>query len=90
MPIDFSAADRRILSLIERDRLPGVAVCASGPEGSCFAKGYGFRDADHSVAPDADTMFGIASMSKSMTALAIAMPIKVSTAPCSSQCFLRY
>lgn len=73
MPIDFSAADKRILSLIERDRLPGVAVCASGPEGSCFAKGYGFRDADHSVAPDADTMFGIASMSKSMTALAIAM-----------------
>ena len=73
MSIDFSAADARIASLIERAGLPGVAVCALGPDGARFEKGYGFRDAGRAIAPDSDTMFGIASMSKSITALAVAI-----------------
>ena len=36
MSIDFSAADARIASLIERAGLPGVAVCALGPDGARF------------------------------------------------------
>ena len=71
MSIDFSAADARIASLIERAGLPGVAVCALGPDGARFEKGYGFRDAGRAIAVDPDTMFGIASMSKSITALAV-------------------
>ena len=50
-----------------------VSVCAIGPEGVCFARGYGFRDAAHAIAPDVDTVFGVASMSKSITALALAI-----------------
>ena len=73
MPLDAAAVDARISSLIARDRLPGVSVCAIGPEGVCFARGYGFRDAAHAIAPDVDTVFGIASMSKSITALALAI-----------------
>ena len=73
MPIDFSAADRHIRFCIERDRLSGVSVCAVGPEGVAFSQGYGFRDAAHAVRPDADTVFGVASMSKSITALALAI-----------------
>ena len=41
MPLDTAAVDARISSLIARDRLPGVSVCAIGPEGVCFARGYG-------------------------------------------------
>ena len=73
MPIDFSAADRHIRFCIERDRLSGVSVCAVGPEGVAFSQGYGFRDAAHAVQPDMDTVFGVASMSKSITALALAI-----------------
>ena len=73
MSIDFRAADARIAALIARDGLPGVAVCALGPDGARFEKGYGFRDAARSIAPDPDTMFGIASMSKSITALAVSI-----------------
>ena len=39
MSIEFSAADERIASLIERAGLPGVAVCALGPDGARFEKG---------------------------------------------------
>ena len=73
MPFDTAAVDARISSLIARDQFPGVSVCAAGPEGICFARGYGFRDAAHAIAPDVDTVFGIASMSKSITALALAI-----------------
>ena len=73
MPLDTAAVDTRISSLIARDRLPGVSVCAIGPEGVCFARGYGFRDAVHAITPDVDTVVGVASMSKSSTALALAI-----------------
>ena len=73
MTIDTKALDAQIASCIERQHLTGVTVCIKGPEGTLFEKGYGFRDAARSIAPDPDTMFGIASMSKSITALALAI-----------------
>jgi len=73
MFFDTKAVDERIQELVKRDRLSGVSVCVKGPEGIVFEKGYGFRDAQKSIAPDPDTMFGIASMSKSITALAVAI-----------------
>ncbi|MEI3340512.1 MAG: serine hydrolase domain-containing protein [Eubacterium sp.] len=41
--------------------------------GSLFEQGYGCRDADGKFSVDCDTVFGVASMSKSMTALACAI-----------------
>ena len=70
---DTKAVDLKIEQLVARDRLAGVAVCVKGPEGVIFEKGYGFRNADRTIAPDPDTMFGIASMSKSITSLALAI-----------------
>lgn len=71
--IDTQALDERIQQLIHRDRLPGVTVCALGPEGAVFEKAYGWKDAALSVPTNMDTMFGIASMSKSITCLAISI-----------------
>ncbi|MBR3017719.1 MAG: beta-lactamase family protein [Clostridia bacterium] len=71
--IDFQAADGRIQELMRRDRLPNVCVCVCGPNGVVFEKGYGCRDRDFTKPVDPDTVFGIASMSKSITALAIAI-----------------
>jgi CubicO group peptidase (beta-lactamase class C family) len=73
MFFDTKAVDEKIAQIMARDGFAGVSVCVKGPEGTVFEKGYGFRDAQRSVAPDPDTMFGIASMSKSITALALAI-----------------
>lgn len=73
MSIDTKAIDTRIAAIMERDHLPGVAVCVKGPDGVVFEGGYGYRDAQRRIAPDPDTVFGIASMSKSITALAAAI-----------------
>ena len=54
---------------IKEHNFPGVAVAVHGPDGLTFEKGYGYRDLDKKTAPDADTIFGIASMGKSMAAL---------------------
>ncbi len=70
---DAKALDERIQSLIRKERLPGVTVCVKGPEGIVFEKAYGFRDATLTVPTDMDTMFGIASMSKSITCLALSI-----------------
>lgn len=53
--------------------MPGAAVCISDDSGIVFARGFGYCDAErtHSVSPD--TIFGIASMSKSITCLAAAL-----------------
>ena len=73
MHIDAKALDERIQYLIKKDRLPGVTVCVKGPEGIVFEKAYGYRDGALSVPTDIDTMFGIASMSKSITCLALSI-----------------
>lgn len=73
MQFHLNELDQYLSGLYERMELPGVAVCLMGHEGVVFEKGYGYRDADRQSAVDGDTMFGIASMSKSMTALCLAI-----------------
>lgn len=73
MQFDAKALDARIRALVSKDRLPGVTVCVKGPEGVVFEQGYGYKDAALSVPVDPDTMFGIASMSKSITCLALSI-----------------
>lgn len=63
------ALDRYLERKITEYGYPGVAVCIRGPEGIVFEKGYGCRRSDPFTPVDCDTIFGIASMSKSMTAL---------------------
>ena len=73
MQINTKALDERIEYLVKKERLPGVSVCVKGPEGIVFEKGYGYRDLLLSIPVDPDTMFGIASMSKSITCLALSI-----------------
>ena len=67
--IDKKALDAHMNSWYEKKNLAGVSACIMGPEGPVYTYNHGFRDAAQSVCPDSDTMYGIASMSKSMTAL---------------------
>ncbi|MBQ4088395.1 MAG: beta-lactamase family protein [Clostridia bacterium] len=73
MFFDTKAVDEKVRALVARDKLPGVSISVLGPEGTVFEKGYGWRDGNSTIPVDPDTMFGIASMSKSITALALAI-----------------
>ena len=68
---DKSALDACLSGLAQHKQLAGVSACIMGPEGSVYDWHYGVRDAAGQLAPDSDTMFGIASMSKSITALCL-------------------
>ena len=70
---DTRALDEYLQTLFERKELTGISVAAIGPDGEVFSKGYGYRSADKSLPCDPDTMYGIASMSKSQVTLACAM-----------------
>ena len=65
--------DEYLGKLFEEKKYPSVAVCVRGPEGIIFEKGYGFCDMEKRRPANPDTVYGIASMSKSMTALACAI-----------------
>lgn len=58
---------------VESEGYPGVAVCIRGPEGLLFSEGFGHRSKKKETLVDGDTVFGIASLSKSFTALACCM-----------------
>ena len=67
---DVEKLESCLAELFERRGYPGMAVCVRGPEGVLFEKGFGYRSMEPKKGVDGDTVFAIASMSKSMTALA--------------------
>lgn len=71
--MNIQAMEAQLERLFEEKKLPGAAVCMLGPEGQMYARGFGHRDAAGEKPVDENTIFGIASMSKSMTALALCM-----------------
>lgn len=70
MKRDCKYLDAYIDNLFQKKGYPGMAVSIRGPEGVLFEKGFGYRDLENRKPADQNTIFGIASMSKSMTALA--------------------
>ena len=70
---DSSALDTYLTGLCEKKALPGVSAAILGPNGLEYAFNYGCRDGASLHPVDNDTLFGIASMSKSMPALCARM-----------------
>jgi len=70
MKYDSVGFDNYLCRLVEEGKYPGVSVTIRGPEGIIFDKAYGKRSIERNTDVDTDTMFGVASMSKSMVALA--------------------
>lgn len=69
----LAALDAALAARVQEKKLPGVSVSIRGRDGVLFEKGYGFADVEAGRAADEHTVMGIASMSKSMTALALAI-----------------
>ena len=73
MTKNTSALDRALQEKIDAMGCTGVAVCIRGPEGVLFEKGYGKRSVRDDLPVLPDTVFGVASLTKSFTALTICM-----------------
>ncbi|MCD8509040.1 MAG: beta-lactamase family protein [Bacillus sp. (in: Bacteria)] len=58
---------------MEEEKIPGVAVAVSRQGELIYEKGFGYRDLKNKVPVTPNTIFGIASVSKSFTALGILM-----------------
>ena len=63
--------EKELKRLFAESKYPGMAVSVRGPGGVLFEGGFGVRDAEKNLPADTDTVFGVASMSKSMTCLAL-------------------
>ena len=71
MVSDLRRLDDFLEKSVRRHRIPGVAFLLARNGRRLMAKGYGYRDVDARLPVSSRTMFGIASVTKSFTALAI-------------------
>jgi CubicO group peptidase (beta-lactamase class C family) len=68
---DLSAVDRYVRTEFERVDVPGAAVAVWQDDGIAYAKGFGVRSAATGEPMTADTPVDLASVSKSLTAVAV-------------------
>lgn len=69
---DSTQIDARVEELIKRHHVPGLAI-AVVQDDQISSKGYGLATVDPPVPCSADTLFDIASSSKSLTAASVAL-----------------
>jgi CubicO group peptidase (beta-lactamase class C family) len=68
--------DRVVAEQVERLKVPGYAVAVIYRGETILQNGYGFADIASGRRPDAQTVFGLASLTKSFTGLAIVMLVE--------------
>lgn len=71
MTINWAVLEAHIGSMMGRYRTPGLAVAAARDGTLEFGGGFGYRDLESRLPPTVDTVFPVASVTKSFTALAI-------------------
>src|SRR6056297_2332299 len=65
-----------LTKMMEKHNIPGISVAIAHKEDVLFSEGFGYRDKKESLEIDPDTILGIASISKSFAALAIAQLVE--------------
>ena len=66
-----TALDTTLEDMRTRARVPGLAVGIVGDGAIVYARGFGVRDLGSAAPVDADTLFHLASISKTFTAAAV-------------------
>src|SRR5690625_21694 len=61
----------KLASILDKNQIPGLHIGINRKGTRIFDEGYGFRDREARLKSSADTVFGIASMTKSITCSAI-------------------
>ncbi|MFC4356804.1 serine hydrolase [Halobium salinum] len=67
-----AAVDALCRDVVGSERVPGLSVTVADADGTVYASGYGSRDLAGNRPATADTLYGVGSVTKSMTALAVA------------------
>jgi CubicO group peptidase (beta-lactamase class C family) len=70
-PRSINELRARIAEILERDQLPGVAIALVDRDGPLWIGGVGVRDRQTGAPMDADTVFRVGSLSKSIVALGV-------------------
>jgi N-acyl-D-amino-acid deacylase len=68
--------DGAVLGVMDRHGIPGAALAIAKDGRLVYAKGFGWADLEDAVAAGPLTLFGLASLSKPLTALAILLLIE--------------
>lgn len=66
-----SELDAELTAWCKRENIPGMALIATKDGKPIFEKCIGFRDSEQGLPVTPDTVFGVASITKSLTALAV-------------------
>ncbi|MET1128262.1 MAG: serine hydrolase [Thermoproteota archaeon] len=69
--MDFSKLESFILEKMSKTRLPSVSIALVRRGELVYAKSFGFRDIERGLAATPGTVYGIGSITKSFTALAV-------------------
>ncbi len=75
-PIDFKEIDRYVLTAMTEWKIPGCAVAVVKGNELIYAKGYGYRNMEDRLPVTANTVFKIASCTKSFTAAAAGLLVE--------------
>ena len=71
MSLDFSSCEKFILERMSETKIPGLSIAVIGNGELIYARGFGFKDLAFGLPVTPRTLFGIGSVTKSFTALAI-------------------
>jgi len=71
MSLDVNSLERFILEKISETKIPGLSIAVVKGEDIVYSRGFGFRDIDSGLPATPNTIYGIGSVTKSFTALAI-------------------
>jgi CubicO group peptidase (beta-lactamase class C family) len=69
--VEITVFEEKAKKLINKYRIPGVAIGLSQYGIPVFEKGFGFRNVEYRLPITMDTVFGIASVTKTFTCVAI-------------------
>ena len=75
----LKALPQIVADIMKRSHVPGMAVAVVSGGKTVFAKGYGKREVGKEAAVDAETVFQIASISKSLSATVAAIEVSKGT-----------
>ena len=71
MKLDIGRLESFIFEKMSRTKIPGLSIAIVEKDRVVYAKGFGFRDVENGLKATPSTLYGIGSITKSFTALAI-------------------
>ncbi len=69
--MQFSKFEQFVFEKVSDSKLPGISIAVIKDGETIWSRGFGYRDLEHGLAATPQTLYGIASLTKSFTCIAI-------------------